>query len=69
MKKQTKPKREKAEVGNRKSSCQITERRRSEEALLASELKYRRLFELAKDGILILDYKTGTVADVNPFLI
>lgn len=39
------------------------------EALRASELRYRRLFESAKDGILILDAETGMVADVNPFLI
>ncbi len=64
-----KPKREKAEVTNRKSNRQITDLKRSEEALLVSELKYRRLFEAAKDGILILDYETGTVVDVNPFLI
>jgi PAS domain S-box-containing protein len=38
------------------------------ERLRASELKYRRLFESSKDGILILDAKTGTVIDVNPFL-
>jgi PAS domain S-box-containing protein len=69
MKKQTKPKREKAEVGNKKSSRDITDRKRIEEALIISELKYRRLFESAKDGILILDYETGTIVDVNPFLI
>ncbi len=39
------------------------------EALHASELRYRRLFESAKDGILILDANTGKVADVNPFLV
>lgn len=41
----------------------------SGEALRASELRYRRLFESAKDGILILDAGTGMVVDVNPFLI
>src|ERR1022692_1359125 len=41
----------------------------SEEALRASELRYRRLFETAKDGILILDAKTGQITDVNPFLV
>jgi PAS domain S-box-containing protein len=40
-----------------------------EQALRASELRYRRLFETAKDGILILDADTGRVNDVNPFLI
>ncbi|HCS41207.1 MAG TPA: hypothetical protein DIW44_16740 [Anaerolineaceae bacterium] len=34
-----------------------------------SEIRYRRLFEAAQDGILILDAKTGMIEDVNPFLI
>ena len=34
-----------------------------------SELRYRRLFEAAQDGILILDANTGMIEDVNPFLI
>jgi PAS domain S-box-containing protein len=34
-----------------------------------SEARYRRLFETARDGILILDAKTGLITDVNPFLI
>jgi len=38
-------------------------------ALRASELRYRRLFESAKEGILLLDAATGMVVDVNPFLI
>ena len=42
---------------------------RRTEALSASEVRYRRLFESAKDGILILDAETGMVVDVNPFLI
>jgi two-component system, cell cycle sensor histidine kinase and response regulator CckA len=41
---------------------------RMEQALRASELSYRRLFEAAKDGILILDADTGRIIDVNPFL-
>jgi len=45
------------------------ERKRAEEALKASEVRYRRLFESAQDGILILDAETGTIVDVNPFLI
>ena len=43
--------------------------RHAEASLVASELRYRRLFETAKDGILILDAETGMVVDVNPFLI
>jgi len=40
-----------------------------EEALRLSEIKYRRLFETAKDGILIIDAETGRIIDVNPSLI
>lgn len=39
------------------------------DALRISELRYRRLFETAQDGILILDADTGEIMDVNPFLI
>jgi PAS domain S-box-containing protein len=47
----------------------ITERKRADEALTMSEVRYRRLFEAARDGILILDAENGMVVDVNPFLI
>jgi two-component system cell cycle sensor histidine kinase/response regulator CckA len=47
----------------------ITQRKQAEEARLALETRYRRLFEAAKDGILILDADTGMVVDVNPFLL
>jgi len=40
----------------------------AKQTLQASELSYRRLFEAARDGILILDFDTGRVTDVNPFL-
>ena len=43
--------------------------KKSGKALIASEIRYRRLFESAKDGILILDAETGKIVDVNPFLI
>jgi two-component system cell cycle sensor histidine kinase/response regulator CckA len=46
----------------------ITVRKRAEEALQTSDNRYRRLFEAAQDGILILDFATGQVLDVNPFL-
>lgn len=42
---------------------------RSEQAIQDSEVSYRRLFEAAKDGILILDINTGRINDVNPFLV
>jgi PAS domain S-box-containing protein len=47
----------------------ITEHKQAVETLTASETRYRRLFESAKDGILILDAETGKITDVNPFLI
>jgi PAS domain S-box-containing protein len=40
----------------------------TELTLAASELRFRRLFEAAKDGILILDGDSGAIIDVNPFL-
>lgn len=46
----------------------ITAKTGTQEALEASELRYRRLFECAKDGILILDATSGQITDVNPFL-
>jgi len=48
---------------------EIFQRKRTEESLIDSEKRYRRLFESAKDGILILDADTGKIADVNPFLL
>ena len=32
------------------------------------KLRYLRLFETAQDGILILDFETGKIQDVNPYL-
>ena len=45
------------------------EKTASAQALKNSEVRYRRLFEAAQDGILILDVRTGAIDDVNPFLI
>ncbi len=46
-----------------------TGRREADEALKVSETRYRRLFESAQDGILLLDADTGQILDVNPFLL
>jgi PAS domain S-box-containing protein len=46
----------------------VTDRRRAEAATKDSEVRYRRLFQMAKDGILILDADTGKVIDANPFM-
>ena len=40
---------------------------RSEQVIRASELRCRRLFETAKDGVMILDAETGRIRDENPF--
>ncbi len=45
-----------------------TDRQRLDAALRDSETRYRRLFETAQDGILLLDAATGQITDVNPFL-
>lgn len=46
----------------------LAERDRIDSALRTSENRYRRLFETAKDGILILEADTGTIIDSNPCL-
>jgi PAS domain S-box-containing protein len=46
----------------------ISSRREMEHHLEISEVRYRRLFESAHDGILILDALTTKVLDVNPFM-
>lgn len=37
-------------------------------SMRASEIRYRRLFEAARDGILILDPATRKITDANPFM-
>jgi two-component system cell cycle sensor histidine kinase/response regulator CckA len=56
-------------VGASTIAHDVTERKRAEDALRDSEARYHRLFETAKDGILILDEHSGLIIDVNPFLI
>ena len=46
----------------------VSERSNTEKKLQASEVRYRRLFETAKDGIILLNATTGAIEDVNPFL-
>lgn len=47
----------------------ITQDRAVPEQLQASELRYRRLFEAARDGLLILDADSRRITDVNPFML
>ncbi len=46
----------------------VTEKLASQEALRVSEVRYRRLFEAARDGILILNPTTRRIEDANPFM-
>ena len=46
----------------------ITERVESRSVMRASEIRYRRLFEAARDGILIVDPETRKISDANPFM-
>jgi two-component system CheB/CheR fusion protein len=46
----------------------ITEKKYMRDALAVSELRFRRLFETAKDGILILDAETGRIENVNKIM-
>ena len=48
--------------------AEIAERKGVEERLRVSENRYRRLFEASKDGILMVDPRTGTITDANPFM-
>jgi PAS domain S-box-containing protein len=47
----------------------ITEHEVAEHKLLSSEVRYRKLFETAKDGILLIDPVTEKIIDANPFLL
>ncbi len=60
---------EEMEAANEELKATTEELGKSEKVLNASELRYRRLFEAAQDGIFILDYDSGMIVDVNPFLI
>lgn len=47
----------------------ITQQKHAAELVAASEMKFRRLFESAKDGILLLDAESGQVLEINSALI
>ncbi len=46
----------------------ITDRKSAEDDIQVSERRYRRLFESARDGILILDPDTRKIVDANPYM-
>jgi len=45
-----------------------TEDLRKDSQIRDSEVRFRRLFETAKDGILILDSSDGKITDANPYI-
>ena len=47
----------------------VTRQQTVPDDLRASEIRYRRLFEAARDGILILDADSRQITDVNPFMV
>jgi len=51
-----------------KENDNLTELNKRKTRLRTSEIRYRRLFEAARDGILILDALTLKITDVNPFM-
>jgi len=50
------------------TSQDVTEQELARQSIKASEIKYRRLFETSKEGILLLDGSTGIINDLNPFI-
>jgi PAS domain S-box-containing protein len=46
----------------------ITELKQEEDKVRVSEIRYRRLFETAHDGVLLLDPVTRKITDANPFM-
>src|SRR5207249_10043781 len=47
-------------------STDITERKRTSEALRASEASYRAIFDAAEDAIFVNELNTGAIVDANP---
>jgi PAS domain S-box-containing protein len=50
------------------TNTDVTEQKLAEEKLRVSEVRYRRLFEAAHDGVLLLDAATRKITDANPFM-
>jgi len=47
----------------------VTDRKEAEDQVRVSEIRYRRLFEAANDGVILLDPGTRKITDANPFMI
>lgn len=58
-----------AEKSNAQLHVDITERKQADQRVRRSELRYRRLFEAAQGGILILDPNTRQITEANPYIL
>ncbi len=58
-----------ADARTQQAEAQTARAETSEQRMRASEMSYRRLFEAAKDGIMILEVDTGWITDANKFII
>ena len=47
----------------------ISDRKHAAQALQDSEVRYRRIFECAQDGILILDVDSAKITEANPYMV
>ena len=56
-------------LGRKRVKAPAGGRHATELALAISELRYRRLFETAQDGILLLNGEDGKIVDANPFVL
>ena len=50
------------------TAIDVTDSRLAQEGMRTSEIRYRRLFEAAHDGVLLVDPQTRQIVDVNPFM-
>jgi len=55
-------------VGAANVLVDVTDRKRAEGQLAASEVRYRRLFQTAKDGIRVLEGSSGKIIEANAFM-
>ena len=46
----------------------ISESKKTQEKMRTSEISYRRIFEAAQDGILLIDPESRKIIDANPFI-
>ena len=50
------------------TNTDVTEQKLADDKVRVSETRYRRLFETAHDGVLVLDPATRKITDANPFM-